>query len=176
MDDPQQNQYRDTVTEIQDVQDRLQKLYGKVRTLTAQKSESEQVKKVRQERDEAVSNVEKRLEFITSDFYGCSRGRRILMVDADGDTRIDDLARLEEVMDRDSGMAASHRSFRRWALDSEIVLLARFMSLRMVEVQYPQLPSMLSQPACKCYEISPTSEMKGLVHGYTPAWGPQVVH
>lgn len=28
------------------------------------------------------------------------------MVDADGDTRIDDLARLEEVMDRDSGMAA----------------------------------------------------------------------
>ncbi|EER13180.1 hypothetical protein Pmar_PMAR020771, partial [Perkinsus marinus ATCC 50983] len=44
----------------------------------------------------------------------------------------------------------------RWALDSEIVLLARFMSLRMVEVQYPQLPSMLSQPACKRYETSPT--------------------
>lgn len=22
----------------------------------------------------------------------------------------------------------------------------------------------------------PRSEMKGLVHGYTPAWGPQVVH
>ncbi|EER09827.1 prefoldin subunit, putative [Perkinsus marinus ATCC 50983] len=83
---PLQNQYQNTVTEIQDVEDRLQKLYGKVRTLTAQKSENEQVKKefdvleddgviwklvgpimVRQDRDEAVSNVEKRLEFITSD-------------------------------------------------------------------------------------------------------------
>ncbi|KAF4688952.1 hypothetical protein FOZ60_002201 [Perkinsus olseni] len=83
---PLQNQYQDTVTEIQDVQERLHKLYGKVRTLTAQKSENEQVKKefdvleddgviwklvgpimVRQDREEAISNVEKRLEFITSD-------------------------------------------------------------------------------------------------------------
>ncbi|EER15193.1 dolichyl phosphate glucosyltransferase, putative [Perkinsus marinus ATCC 50983] len=127
--------------------------------------------------------------------YGvrCSRGRRILMVDADGATRIDDLARLEEVMNKDSGIAATFGSrdhlrdtdavakrspirnvlmagfhlivwlmvgtsirdtqcgfklftrdaardifsslhLNRWAFDIEIVLLARFMRLRIVEV------------------------------------------
>ncbi|KAF4688951.1 dolichyl-phosphate beta-glucosyltransferase [Perkinsus olseni] len=127
--------------------------------------------------------------------YGvrCSRGRRILMVDADGATRIDDLDRLEEVMNKDPGVAATFGSrdhlratdavakrspirnvlmagfhfivwlmvgtsirdtqcgfklftrdaardifsslhLNRWAFDIEIVLLARFMGLRVVEV------------------------------------------
>ncbi|KAF4677491.1 dolichyl-phosphate beta-glucosyltransferase [Perkinsus chesapeaki] len=160
---PLQNQYQETVAEIQDVQERLQKLYGKVRTLTAQKSENEQVKKefdvleedgviwklvgpimVRQDRDDAVSNVEKRLEFITSDLD--KTNETVKGLEEKLQKKSDELEELQQKFAamHQSGAAGAQTTdcFRMLPLEpfsTSVVLLVVLVVIALVVIFYPYI-------------------------------------
>ena len=106
-------QYTAIVNEINENRAKLQTQYDLLRQLTAQKSENESVKKefeilepsgiiwklvgpvmVKQDRDEARANVDKRIEFITGDIAKAEEAIKIL--ENEFEVKREELMKLQE--------------------------------------------------------------------------------